>query len=91
MITKSEYISLFNNINNNSKISLEKAISLISDYLTEINCKYSDKLISLIIQNPSLVNYTFPTITDYFCRKYNIFSLETPDVFNNYKKIMYYE
>lgn len=91
MITKSECVSLFNNINNNSKISLEKAISLILDYLTEINCKYSDKLISLIIQNPSLVKYTFPTIIDYFCRKYNIFSLEKPDVFNNYKKIMYYE
>lgn len=63
----------------------EKLVPLISDYLTDINYKNSDKIISLIINNPNLAEYTLPKIIDYYERKYVICSL----IFNN--KILCYQ
>lgn len=42
-------------------------------------------MITLIVQNPRLVQQTFNVIIPYYLRKYNIFSI----IFNN-KTILYY-
>lgn len=84
---KSDCIKIFNASIRGTPVSFNKElIPLISDYLTEIKYEKSDKLISLIISNPDLVQSALPKVIDYFCRKYQIFRL----MFNN-KIILYYE
>jgi hypothetical protein len=73
----------------------EKLLPLYSEYLTENNFENSDKLINLIVQNPKLIQQAIPEIVEYYCRKYNILSLnlkpDSNDLFNNLKTILYYE
>ena len=84
---KSDYIDIFNAMIRGPPVSFtEKVLPMISDYLTEIKYEKSDKLISLIISNPDLVQSALPKVIDYFCRKYQILKL----MFNN-KIILYYE
>lgn len=93
MATKTECINIFNAMIRGTPISFqEKLLPLISDYLTEINCEKSDRMINLIVQNPQLVQQAFPTIVEYYCRKYCILSIkETTNEFNFFKTILYYE
>ena len=93
MVTKQECISIFNAMIRGAPI--DKLIILISDYLTEIKCEKSDKMINLIVQNPQLIQQVFPQIVEYYCRKYNILSIKKVDLNNLYinslKTILYYE
>jgi hypothetical protein len=47
----------------------EKLFPLYSEYLTDNNFEYSDKLINLVVNNPELIEHAIPKIVDYFCRK----------------------
>lgn len=93
MVTKQECISIFNAMIRGTPT--DKLIILISDYLTEIKCEKSDKMINLIVQNPQLIQQVFPQIVEYYCRKYNILSIKKVDLNNLYinslKTILYYE
>lgn len=93
MVTKQECISIFNAMIRGAPI--DKLIILISDYLTEIKCEKSNKIINLIVQNPQLIQQVFPQIVEYYCRKYNILSIKKVDLNNLYinslKTILYYE
>lgn len=84
-MTKYECVEIFNKMCNNVPVSFDKLLNMVSDYLTDNNIKHSEKLIQFIINNPDLIQFTFPKIIDYFCRKYYIFSL----IYNN-KTILYY-
>ena len=84
MVGKSDCIAIFNHMIRGTPT--DKLILLFSDYLTEIKCEKSDKLINLIVQNPQLMGIAIPKIVEYFCRKYCILSI----IFNN-KTILYYE
>ena len=85
-MTKNECISIFNNlIVDGGKI--EQYILLISDYLKEIKYRKSKELITLIIQNPHLIQDTVPVIITYYCNKYCIFTLKA----KNNQIILYYE
>ena len=87
MTSKTQCIKIFNCSITGTPISYANdIIPLISDYLTEINCEKSDKIISLIVSNPSLCDIVFPKVMKYFILKYCILSI----MFNN-KTIMYYE
>lgn len=80
-------IRIFNKRIHKESISLKKElIPMISDYLTENNIENSDLIINLIVQNPQLANFTFPKLIDYYCKKYNIFTLYYLN-----KPILYYE
>ena len=86
-LEKSKYINLFNNIlKGNPLLFNEEVLPIISEYLTEVKFENSDKIINLILQQPQLASDIFPELIDYYCRKYNIFSI----IFNN-KTILYYE
>lgn len=93
MVTKQECISIFNAMIRGTPT--DKLIILISDYLTEIKCEKSDKIINLIVQNPQLIQQAFPQIVEYYCRKYNILSIKRVDLndlyINSLKTILYYE
>ena len=93
MVTKQECISIFNAMIRGTPT--DKLIILISDYLTEIKCEKSDKMINLIVQNPQLIQQALPQIVEYYCRKYNILSIKKVDLNNLYinslKTILYYE
>jgi Zn finger protein HypA/HybF involved in hydrogenase expression len=93
MVNKQECISIFNAMIRGTPT--DKLIILISDYLTEIKCEKSDKMINLIVQNPQLIQQVFPQIVEYYCRKYNILSIKKVDLNNLYinslKTILYYE
>lgn len=83
---REEIVDIFNCMIRGTPVSFnEKLVPLISDYLTDINYKNSDKIISLIISNPNLAEYALPKIIDYYERKYVICSL----IFNN--KILCYQ
>lgn len=84
MVGKSDCIIVFNHMIRGTPT--DKLILLFSDYLTEIKCKKSEKMINLVIQNPQLMAIAIPKIVEYFCRKYCILSI----IFNN-KTILYYE
>lgn len=89
-ISKTECISIFNAMIRGTPLPfLEKLIPLVFDYLTEIKYEKSDKIINLIIQNPQLMEFTIPTIVDYYCKKYNIFILKLDPKGLN-KTILYY-
>ncbi len=93
MVTKQECIFIFNAMIRGTPTN--KLIILISDYLTEIKCEKSDKMINLIVQNTQLIQQAFPQIVEYYCRKYNILSIKKVDLNNLYinslKTILYYE
>lgn len=93
MVNKQECIFIFNAMIRGTPT--DKLIILISDYLTEIKCEKSEKIINLIIQNPQLIQQSFPQIVEYYCRKYNILSIKKVDLnnlyINNFKTILYYE
>ena len=96
MVTKNDCISVFNTMIRGTPVSFqEKLLPLYSEYLTENNFENSDKLINLVVQNPKLIQQAIPEIVEYYCRKYNILSLNLkPDpngLFNNLKTILYYE
>ena len=96
MVTKNLCIEVFNAMIRGTPVSFkEKLLPLYSEYLTENNIENSDKLINLVVQNPQLIQEAIPKIVDYYCRKFNILSLNLkPDLnslFNNLKTILYYE
>ena len=96
MITKNLCIEVFNAMIRGTPVSFkEKLLPLYSEYLTENNIENSDKLINLVVQNPQLLQRALPDIVEYYCRKFNILSLNLkPDLnglFNNLKTILYYE
>ena len=86
-VNKNECINLFNNINNGVPVSFKDIVlPFLSEYLTEINLKDSDKIISLIIQKPNLAKNIIAEAMEYYLRKYCIFSIS----FNN-KILLYYD
>ena len=86
-LEKSKYINLFNNILKGNPLPFnEEVLPIISEYLTEVKFENSDKIINLILQQPQLASNIFPELIEYYCQKYNIFSI----IFNN-KTILYYE
>lgn len=90
-MTKQECIGVFNATIRGTPVSFqEKLLPMVSDYLTEIKCEKSDKIISLIVSNPTIIQQTIPTLVDYYCRKYNIYSVKQPNGYN-LKTILYYE
>ena len=96
MITKNLCIEVFNAMIRGTPISFQdKLLPLYSEYLTENNIENSDELINLVVQNPQLLQRALPDIVEYYCRKFNILSLNLkPDLnglFNNLKTILYYE
>lgn len=96
MVTKSDCIEVFNAMIGGTPVSFSaKLLPLYSGYLTENNFENSDKLINLVVQNPQLIQQAIPKIVEYYCRKYNIYSLiNKPDLnslFNSNKTILYYE
>ena len=95
-MTKNDCIKIFNAMIRGTPVSFtEELIPLYSDYLTENNFENSDKLINLIMQKPQLIQQAIPYIVEYYCRKYNIFSLskrqDLHSLNNNNKIILYYE
>lgn len=92
MVTSSECIEIFNAMIRGTPISFtDKILPLISDYLTEINCEKSDKIVSLIVANPQLAQQTLSTLVDYYTRKYCILSISSLNGLNINKTILYYE
>lgn len=83
-MTKDEIMGILNANIRGTPVSIDKLITLVSDYLTEINYENADKIIYLIQQNPQLIEMAYPKIVEYFTKKYNILSL----IYNN--KILYY-
>ena len=91
---KSEYIEVFNSIINGTPVSFQdKLLPMVSEYLTEIKYENSDKVINLIVQNPQMIQQTLPELVEYYCRKYNIFSIKQKfdNSLFNLKTILYYE
>ena len=89
MITKESCIKLFNAALNNTSISLEDdLIPLLSDYLFEVKCDKASELLSFIINNPTLILETIPTLIDYYTRKFNVCSIYLNK--NNFKPFLYY-
>ena len=60
---------------------------MVSEYLSENNVEGSDKMMSLIVQNPQLVQQCFPEIINYYCKKYDILTLLDKQL----NPILYYE
>ena len=97
MVTKNDCIGVFNAMIRGTPVSFQdKLLPLYSEYLTENNFENSDKLVNLVVQNPQLIQQAIPNIVEYYCRKFNILSLEKRldlnNLFsNNLKTILYYE
>lgn len=100
MVTKNDCLEVFNAMIRGTPVSFqEKLLPMVSEYLTENNIENSDKMINLIVQNPQLIQNTIPELVEYYCRKYNIFSVQQNTLnrfigkpnFNNLKTILYYE
>lgn len=93
---KNALIELFNSMILGVPVSFDKKLlPMISEYLTEINYENSGQMITLIGQNPQLVQKFIPECIEYYCRKYNILRLQKkpdPNGINlNFKTILYYE
>lgn len=85
-MTKQECVRIFNSSIRGTPVSFQtEIIPLISEYLIETNVKNPQKLISFLIEHPDFVEYAFPTVRDYYCRKYTIYSV----IYNN-QIILYY-
>lgn len=90
-MTKTECINIFNAMIRGTPVSFQdKLLPMISDFLTEKNVENSDKMISLIVQNPQMAYQVFPDVVDFYCKKYNILTLNTV-VNSRLNPIMYYE
>jgi len=95
-MVKNDYIELFNNMIRGNPVNFTKTVlPIISEYLTEINCENSDKVINLIVQNPQLAQEFIPDLVKYYCNKYEILSIGIKPNLNslnfNLKTILYYE
>ena len=95
MVSKEDCVSVFNAMIRDTPVSFEKQLlPLYSEYLTENNFEKSDKLINLVVQNPQLIQQAIPNIVEFYCRKYNILSLQEKSslnsLINNFKTILYY-
>lgn len=95
MVSKEDCVSVFNAMIRGTPVSFEKQLlPLYSEYLTENNFEKSDKLINLVVQNPQLIQQAIPNIVEFYCRKYNILSLQEKSslnsLINNFKTILYY-
>ena len=95
MVTKKKCIEIFNAMIRGTPVPYkEELLPLISEYLTENNIENSEKIISLIIQNPQLAQNTLPKIVEYYSKKFCILSIKQPnskEFINNFKTILYYE
>ena len=90
-MTKNDCLEVFNAMIRGTPVSFqEKLLPMISEYLTENNIENSEKLINLIVQNPQLAQNQIPNMVDYYCRKYNIYSV-IQDIQGLKKPILYYE
>ena len=88
-MTKTEFIEVCNAMLRNSPVSFQdKLLPMFSDYLTENNIENSDKMISLVVQNPQLIQQVFPQVIEYFGKKFNVFILNT--VTNGIMNPIYY-
>jgi len=85
-MVKKDYIDFFNTLIRGEPISLQKIISIISEYLTEIKLENKDKICKLMLQNPQIANNYLPDCIRYYCKKYCILSI----IFKN-QTILYYE
>ena len=75
-MTKNDLIELFNCMITGTPVSFDKKLlPTISEYLTEINYENFETVKNLIVQNPQLVQKFIPELIEYYCRKYNILSL----------------
>ena len=92
---KDKYISLFNKMIRGEQLSFkEELLPVVSEYLTENNVENSQIMINSLIQNPQLVKNVMPEIVDYYCRKYNILSIQQSAINNSinfFKTILYYD
>lgn len=92
IMTKTECIEIFNAMIRGTPVSFQdKLLPMFSDFLTENNVENSDKMISLVVQNPQLIQQFFPKIVDYFGKKYNMLSLNNVLPNGQLNPIMYYE
>ena len=85
-MVKKDYIDFFNTLIRGEPVSLQKTISIVSEYLTEIKLENKDKICKLILQNPQIANNYLPGCIRYYCNKYCILSI----IFKN-QTILYYE
>lgn len=85
-MVKKDYIDFFNTLIRGEPVSLQKIISMVSEYLTEIKLENKDKICKLILQNPQIANNYLPDCIRYYCEKYCILSI----IFKN-QTILYYE
>ena len=83
---KKDYIDFFNTLIRGESVSLQKIISMVSEYLTEIKLENKDKICKLILQNPQIANNYLPDCIRYYCKKYCIISI----IFKN-QTILYYD
>lgn len=97
-INKSNCIRVFNSMIRGTPVSFDKELLvLFCDYLQEHKIKNIEKLVAAVQMQPDLLKMAMPKIVDYYCRKYNIFSLKAkPDPFlhslnSPSQTILYYE
>ena len=92
---KKECINIFNAMIRGTPVPFDKKLlPMFIEYLTENNIENSEKLINLVVQNPQLLQQFIPKIVEYYCRKYNLFSIIKQSGLNdlNIKQtILYYE
>lgn len=90
MITREKCVKIFNASINNNPISFQNdLLPLVSDYLIkEIKCEKENDLITFIINNPSLITLTIPTLIDHYTKKFNICSIYLNK--NNFEPFLYY-
>jgi len=75
-MSKDKIIEILNKaISKDNPPTIEEYLLIISEYLTEINYKDSEKVISLITQQPIIVTNFMPKVVDYFTRKLDICSV----------------
>lgn len=85
-MVKKDYVDFFNTLIRGEPVSLQKIISIVSEYLTEIKLENKNKICKLILQNPQIANNYLPDCIRYYCKKYYILSIK----FKN-QTILYYD
>lgn len=85
-MVKKDYIDFFNTLIRDEPVSLQKIVSMVSEYLTEIKLENKNKICKLILQNPQIANNYLPDCIRYYCKKYCILSI----IFKN-QTILYYD
>ena len=87
---KEKCINVFNNMIRGTPVSFDKEIlPLASEYLTKINYEKSGEMINLIVQNPQMVQSIMPDMINYYCKEYDIISVQK-QINGIYKTILYY-